>query len=345
MSKTKAIKVGSIWIGGDNPIVIQSMTNTKTKDIEKTINQINELVTAGAQIVRLAIVDEEDALAIKAIKAKVDIPLVADIHFDYRLALTSIEAGIDKLRLNPGNIRNLEHIKQIVNLCKEKHIPIRIGINGGSLDPKYKIVTKESLVQSAKEHVDILESLGFNDILISIKTSDIETTIEANILASTIFPYPLHIGLTEAGTIISGAVRSSYALGTLIKQKIGDTIRISLTGNPVNEVYVARELLKMFKLINEPTLISCPTCGRTDYNMMKIVEEIEPFLKTIKSPIKVAIMGCIVNGPGEAKDADIGIAGGKNAVVLFKKGKIVKKLAESEIITVLKDEIIKLINE
>lgn len=345
MNKTKVIKVGSLLIGGGNPIVIQSMTNTKTKDIEKTVLQIKELVKSGAQMVRLAILDEDDAMAIKAIKAQVNIPLVADIHFDYRLALLAIEAGIDKLRLNPGNIRNPNQIKMVVLACKEKGIPIRIGINGGSIDPKYHEVTKETLVASAKEHVDILEGLGFEDIIISLKTSDIQTTIEANLLASKTFSYPLHIGLTEAGTITSGTVRSSYALGTLIKMKIGDTIRVSLTGDPVNEIYVAKEILKIFGLVQEPILISCPTCGRTEYNMIKIVDAIEPFLKTLSVPLKVAIMGCVVNGPGEAKDADIGIAGGKNVVVLFKKGKIIRKLQEEEIISVLKEEILKLVND
>ena len=342
---TKKIKIGNLYIGGGEPIAIQSMTNTKTADVQATVKQIKALEKAGADIVRLAIVDEKDARAIPEIKQKVSVPLVADIHFDYRLALMAIENGIDKLRLNPGNIKNIDHIKAVVYSCQEKQIPIRIGINGGSLDSKYDSVTAENLVASAKEHVDILENLGFYDICISIKTTNIETTIEANRLASQTFSYPLHIGLTEAGTLLSGAIRSSYALGTLVKEGIGDTIRISLTGNPVPEIEVAKGILKMFGKIDEPTLISCPTCGRTSYNMMHIVSEIEPFLATIKVPLKVAIMGCVVNGPGEAKDADIGIAGGRNAGVLFKKGQIVRKLAEEEIIPVLKQEILELAME
>lgn len=342
---TKKIKIGNLYIGGGEPIAIQSMTNTKTADVQATVKQIKALEKAGADIVRLAIVDEKDVRAIPEIKQKVSVPLVADIHFDYRLALMAIENGIDKLRLNPGNIKNIDHIKAVVYSCQEKQIPIRIGINGGSLDSKYDSVTAENLVASAKEHVDILENLGFYDICISIKTTNIETTIEANRLASQTFSYPLHIGLTEAGTLLSGAIRSSYALGTLVKEGIGDTIRISLTGNPVPEIEVAKGILKMFGKIDEPTLISCPTCGRTSYNMMHIVSEIEPFLATIKVPLKVAIMGCVVNGPGEAKDADIGIAGGRNAAVLFKKGQIVRKLAEEEIIPVLKQEILELAME
>lgn len=342
---TKKIKIGNLYIGGGEPIAIQSMTNTKTADVQATVKQIKALEKAGADIVRLAIFDEKDARAIPEIKQKVSVPLVADIHFDYRLALMAIENGIDKLRLNPGNIKNIDHIKAVVYSCQEKQIPIRIGINGGSLDSKYDSVTAENLVASAKEHVDILENLGFYDICISIKTTNIETTIEANRLASQTFSYPLHIGLTEAGTLLSGAIRSSYALGTLVKEGIGDTIRISLTGNPVPEIEVAKGILKMFGKIDEPTLISCPTCGRTSYNMMHIVSEIEPFLATIKVPLKVAIMGCVVNGPGEAKDADIGIAGGRNAAVLFKKGQIVRKLAEEEIIPVLKQEILELAME
>ncbi|HON63747.1 MAG TPA: flavodoxin-dependent (E)-4-hydroxy-3-methylbut-2-enyl-diphosphate synthase [Bacilli bacterium] len=336
---TRKIKIGRLYIGGGEPIAIQSMTNTKTADIEATVKQIQALEKAGADLVRMAIADESDALAIPEIKRRVSVPLVADIHFDYRLALLAIKNGIDKLRLNPGNIKNHEHIKEIVRACQEKQIPIRIGINGGSLDSKYDSVTPENLVASAKEHVEILESLGFYDICISIKTTDIETTIAANRLASETFPYPLHIGLTEAGTPLSGAIRSSYALGTLLKEGIGDTIRISLTGDPVPEVEVAKGILKMFGKIDEPTLISCPTCGRTSYNMLEIISEIEPFLATVKVPLKVAIMGCVVNGPGEARDADIGIAGGKHSAVLFKKGQIVRKLSEAEIIPVLKQEI------
>ncbi len=344
----KTIYVRNIPIGPNHPIVIQSMTNTKTKDIEATIKQINELTLAGAQIVRLAVADMEDAEAIKTIKEKVNVPLVADIHFDYRLALKVVENGIDKLRLNPGNIRDKEQITKVVLACKNKNIPIRIGINGGSLDPEiYKKYghTPIALVESAKSHIQILEELNFKDIIISLKDTDINITIEANRIASKTFDYPLHIGLTEAGTYLSGTVRSSYVLGTLLQEKIGSTIRVSLTTNPAEEIKVAKEILKMTNNYSAPTIISCPTCGRTEYNMLKLIEEIEPLINNLNFPIKVAIMGCVVNGPGEAKDADIGIAGGKNQVVLFKKGKIIKAIKEENIINEFLNEIYTLINE
>ena len=340
----QTVYVRNIPIGENYPIIIQSMTNTKTKDIESTIKQINDLETAGAQIVRLAIADMEDANAIDKIKQKVNIPLVADIHFDYRLALKAIEKGIDKLRLNPGNIKDKEQIKQIVLACKEKNIPIRIGINGGSLDSDILLKfghTPEALVESAKSHVKILEDLEFYNIVISIKDTDINKTIEANRIAKKTFNYPIHIGLTEAGTITSGTVKSSYVLGTLLNEKIGNTIRVSLTGNPVNEIQVAKEILKMTGNLNYASLISCPTCGRTDYNMLKVIEELEPYINKINKPIKIAIMGCVVNGPGEAKDADLGIAGGKNQVVFFKKGKIIRNIKEENIV----DEFLKEIND
>ena len=344
----KTVYVRNIPIGSNHPIVIQSMTNTKTKDVEATVKQINELTEAGAQIVRMAIADMNDAEAIKEIKKQTNIPLVADIHFDYRLALKAIENGIDKLRLNPGNIKDPEQIKQGVVACKEKKIPIRIGINGGSLNleiyEKYGHVPM-ALVESAREHVNILESLDFYDIIISLKDTDMNITLEANRLASKIFKYPLHIGLTEAGTITSGTVRSSYVLGTLLNEKIGNTIRVSLTASPIEEIKVVKEILKMTNNYNSPTIISCPTCGRTDYNMLSIIEQLEPLIYKINKPLKIAIMGCVVNGPGEARDADIGIAGGKNQVVLFKKGKIIRNIKEENIIEEFMMEINNLINE
>lgn len=344
----KTVYVRNIPIGENHPIVIQSMTNTKTKDIQATVKQIKELVFAGAQIVRMAIADMEDAEAIKEIKKLVDVPLVADIHFDYRLALKSIENGIDKLRLNPGNIDDKEQIKAIVCACKEKRIPIRIGINGGSLNKQvYEKFghTALALIESANEHIKILENLGFDDIIISLKDTDIDLTLEANRLASKVFKYPLHIGLTEAGTIYSGTVRSSYVLGTLLKEKIGNTIRVSLTADPIEEIKVVREILKMTGNLSTPTIISCPTCGRTDYDMLNIISQLEPLIQKINKPLKIAIMGCVVNGPGEAKDADIGIAGGKNQVVLFKKGKIIKTIKEKNIINEFMNEINNMINE
>ena len=344
----KTVYVKNIPMGDNHPIVIQSMTNTKTKNIADTVEQIKKLESAGAQIVRLAIADMEDAEAIKEIKKYVSIPLVADIHFDYRLALKAIENGIDKLRLNPGNIKDKSQITQVVLACKNKKIPIRIGINGGSLNEDIEKIyghTPLALVESAKSHIKILEDLDFYDIIVSLKDTDINVTLEANRLAKKLINYPIHIGLTEAGTITSGTVKSSYVLGTLLNENIGNTIRVSLTTDPINEVYVAKEILKMTNNYNSPTIISCPTCGRTEYNMLEIIEKIEPLINKINHPLKIAIMGCVVNGPGEAKDADLGIAGGKHQVVLFKKGKIVKKIKEENIIEELMQEINLLIKE
>jgi len=340
---TKPIKVGNLTIGGNNSVIIQSMTNSKTSDIEATVKQINDLQKAGCQLVRVAVFDQGDALALKEIKRRINIPLAADIHFDYRLALLAIEAGVDKLRINPGNIGTLDRIVKVVNACKEKNIPIRIGVNGGSLEKdilaKYGHPTAEALVESAKRHVDILESLDFHDIIISIKTSDTFMTIDAYRLASQTFPYPLHIGVTEAGTALGGAIKSSYALGVLLNEGIGSTIRVSLTANPVEEIKVAKELLSIFNLYAKPKLTSCPTCGRIQYDMFQIVNEIEEYLNTLNSDIKVAIMGCAVNGPGEAKEADIGIAGGKNQAILFKAGKVIRLIKQEDIVKELKMEI------
>ncbi len=339
----RTIYVRDIPIGENCPVIIQTMTNTKTKDIVNTINQINDLVALGAQIVRVAVVDEADAQAIKTIKAQVSIPIVADIHFDYRLALLAISAGVDKLRINPGNIDNPDHLKLIVDACKENHIPIRIGANAGSIKEsilhKYPHDLASALIESVNEQLKILENLDFHDIVISIKASDIDTMILANTKAAKIFDYPLHIGLTESGTALVGTVKSTYAIAKLLEKGIGNTIRVSLTGDPRNEVIVAKEILKTLKLATGPTLISCPTCGRTDYNMEAIIKQIEPFINTLKKPIKIAIMGCVVNGPGEARDADIGIAGGKNQAVLFKKGIVIRKIAEKDIVTELINEL------
>lgn len=349
MKNTKEIKVGNVIIGGNNPVVIQSMTNTPTKDVSATINQINELVNAGAKIIRMTIMDIEDAEAVKKIKAQTNVPLVGDIHFDYKLALKAIENGIDKIRINPGNIGSDEKVRAVVEACKERNIPIRIGINSGSLEKnlyqKYGGVTPEAMLESISRHIKLLESMNFFDIVLSVKATDIQTTIKTNMLLSKNFKYPIHIGLTESGTVKSGTVRSSYALGVLLNENIGDTIRVSLTGDPVNEIPVAKEILSIFNLYKKPTLISCPTCGRTAYNMEPIVNEIETFLNSIDSNIKVAIMGCAVNGPGEAKDADIGIAGGINEALLFKKGEIIRKIPENEIISELKKEILDIINK
>ena len=342
---TKKIKVGNIYIGGQNKVIIQSMTNTKTKDIDKTVEQILSLEKVGCEIIRVAVLDEEDAKAIKYIKERISIPLVADIHFDYRLALICIENGIDKIRINPGNIGKKENIIKVVTACKEKNIPIRIGVNGGSLEKdlleKYGHNSPIAIVESCKRQVKILEDLGFYDIVISLKSSSVISTIEAYKLASQEFPYPLHLGVTEAGALLTSSIRSSAGLGVLLYEGIGDTIRISISDEPIKEIRVCKELLKNFNLYkNFPTLISCPTCGRLQYNAMPIYQEMEEFLSTINKDITVAIMGCVVNGPTEAKNADIGIAGGINEALLFKKGKIIRKIKEEDIISVLKEEII-----
>ena len=345
---TKEIRIGNITIGNKNKIAIQRMTNTKTKDVTKTITQINELVKAGCDIVRLAITDEEDAYAISKIKQKITCPIVADIQSSPKLAIRAIKQGIDKIRINPGNITNPMDIKEIVEACKEYHIPMRLGINSGSLPKsitgKTTIITSEILVEYLLSIVSLIESWDYNDLVLSIKTTSIDSAIKVNQLLSSKTSYPLHIGLTEAGTQKAGTIRSSYVLGTLLNEGIGDTIRVSLTGNPINEIEPAKEILSMFHLYNKPTLISCPTCGRTNYEMEKIIEQIEPFLNQLSSPITVAIMGCAVNGPGEARHCDIGIAGGLNEALLFKKGKVIRKIPQDKIVEELKLEINQMIN-
>ena len=348
--ETRHIKVLNLTLGGNQHVIIQSMTNTKTKDIQATVNQILALEKAGCEIVRMACFDKEDALAIKEIKKQVHIPLVADIHFDYQLALIAIESGIDKIRINPGNIGSIEKVKMVVDACKEKHIPIRIGVNAGSLEKKllekYGKPTAQAMVESARGHVKILEDLGFYDICISLKASTMLMCVEAYELASQEFPYPLHIGITEAGTAFGGAIRSSAGLGILLHEGIGNTIRVSLSDDPIEEIRVARELLKNFDLLNDaPNLVSCPTCGRIQYDLIPVAKEIEAFLNTIHAPITVAIMGCAVNGPGEAKNADIGIAGGVGEGLLFKKGKIIKKVKQEDLVETLKQEIIAMVQE
>ena len=344
---TKKIKVGNTFIGGQNKVIIQSMCNTKTKNIDETVNQIKELETLGCEIIRVAILDEEDARAIKFIKEQINIPLVADIHFDYRLALICADGGIDKIRINPGNIGSIDNVKKVVEKCKEKNIPIRIGVNGGSLEKelldKYGHDNPEAMLISAKKEVKILEDLGFYDIIISLKSSNVLTTIKAYELASKEFSYPLHLGITEAGALLTSSIKSSAGLGVLLYQGIGDTIRISISDEPKKEIQVVKELLSNFDLYNNhPNLVSCPTCGRIQYNMIPVVKEIEEFLQTINKPIKVAIMGCAVNGPLEAKNADIGIAGGQKEGLLFKKGQIIKKIPQDKLVEELKKEILSL---
>ena len=346
---TKPIYVGNIQIGGQNKVVIQSMCNTKTKDVQNTVKQILDLEKAGCEIIRVACLDLDDAKAIKEIKKNIHIPIVADIHFDYKIALQAIESGVDKVRINPGNIGDENRIKQVVNACKEKNIPIRIEVNSGSLEKdlleKYGgKPTAKAMVESAKRHVDILEKLNFFDIAISLKASDLDLCIEAYEEAAKVFNYPLHLGITEAGTVFSGTISSSIGLGIMLKEGIGDTIRVSLSGDPVEEIKVAKEILKNCKLYNKsPKLIACPTCGRTQINIIEIAKEVEEFLQNIESNITVAVMGCAVNGPGEASQADIGIAGGIEEGLLFKKGKIIKKVPQNQIVEVLKKEILEMI--
>ena len=341
---TKEIAIGNVKIGGTHPVTIQSMTNTKTENVKETVDQILRLEAAGCEIIRCAVPTMEAAEALKEIKKQIHIPLVADIHFDYRLALACIEAGADKIRLNPGNIGSRENVEKVVKACKEKHIPIRIGINGGSLEKdiheKYGKPTAQGMIESAKRHVKILEDLDFYDTVLSFKSSDPLLCIEAYRLAAKTFDYPLHLGVTEAGTTMTSAIKSSLALGTLLNEGIGNTIRISVNGAPEKEIPIVKELLKDCKLIkNVPNLIACPTCGRTQWDMEPVVNEIESYLQTIHKEVTVAIMGCAVNGPGEAKHADIAIAGGKKEGLLIKKGKIIEKIPQDQIVARLKEEI------
>lgn len=347
-NQTKPIFVGNVQIGGQDKVVVQSMCNTKTKNVEATTNQILELEKIGCEVVRVACLDTDDAKAIKQIKEKIHIPIVADIHFDYKIALEAINAGVDKIRINPGNIGDEEKTKAVVEACKEHKIPIRIGVNAGSLEKelleKYGKPCSDAMVESAKHHVEILEKLDFHDIAISLKASNLDMCIEAYEKASETFKYPLHLGITEAGTAFSGTIKSSIGLGLLLREGIGDTIRVSLSDNPTEEVPVCKEILKNCGLLkNSAKLISCPTCGRIQYDLIPIAKEMEKFLQTLNSDITVAIMGCAVNGPGEAREADIGIAGGHNEGLLFKKGEIVRKIKQEDIVEELKKEILEMI--
>ena len=347
---TRKIMVGNVQIGGNNHLVIQSMTNTKTKDVESTVNQILDLENEGCEIIRVACLDIEDAKAIKQIKEKIHIPIVADIHFDYRIALQAIESGVDKIRINPGNIGAKENIKKVVDACKEHHIPIRIGVNSGSLEKdlleKYGKVTAEAIVESAKRHVDILEEFDFHDICISLKASNLDLCIKTYEMASEMFDYPLHLGVTEAGTKFGGTIKSSIGLGIMLREGIGNTVRVSLSDDPIEEVRAAKEILKNCNLLNDSvSFTSCPTCGRTQVNLIPIAKEIETFCNTLHSNLKVAVMGCAVNGPGEAREADIGIAGGINEWLLFKKGEIIRKIPHENIIEEFKAEILNMIKE
>ncbi|ACD24013.1 flavodoxin-dependent (E)-4-hydroxy-3-methylbut-2-enyl-diphosphate synthase [Clostridium botulinum] len=341
---SRKVKVGNIYVGGDAPITIQSMTTTDTRNVEDTLNQINNLCEAGCDIVRCAVLDMDAAKALREITTKSKIPVVADIHFDYRLALESIESGVSALRINPGNIGSEERIRLVAEKCKEKNIPIRIGVNSGSLEKdileRYGKPTAEGLVESALRHVEILEKLNFHNIVISIKSSDVVMMIDCYRLIGDKCDYPLHLGVTESGTVTKGTIKSSIGIGTLLAEGIGDTIRVSLTSDPVDEIKVGIEILKSLGLKKGGVnFVSCPTCGRTQINLIKIANEVEKRLENCNKDIKVAVMGCVVNGPGEAREADIGIAGGKGEGIIFKKGKIIKKVKEEELINALMEEI------
>lgn len=341
---SREVSVGNVKIGGNNPISVQSMTTTDTRDSISTIKQIKELEKAGCDIVRIAVPDMEAAKNISNIKKEVNIPIIADIHFDYRLALEAINQGVDGIRINPGNIGSIEKVKMVVEKCKEKNLKIRIGVNGGSLEKelleKYGSATSEALVESALNHVKILEDLEFYNIVISLKSTDIYKTIDAYKLISEKVDYPLHIGITESGSIKKGTIKSSIGVGALLLNGIGDTLRISLTGDPVEEIYVGKEILRSLDLLNDKIkVISCPTCGRCNIDLINVVNEVEDKIENIEKNITVAIMGCAVNGPGEARDADIGIAGGKGEGLLFKKGEIIKKIKGDNLVDELINEI------
>lgn len=342
--ETKVIQIGNKVIGGGNPILIQSMTNTKTEDVEATVAQIKELEAAGCDIIRCAVPTMEAALALKEIKKQITIPLVADIHFDYRLAIAAIENGADKIRINPGNIGSEERVRAVVEAAKEKNIPIRVGVNSGSLEKplveKYGGVTAEGIVESALDKVRIIEEMGYDNLVISIKSSNVLMAVQAHELIAKKTNYPLHVGITESGTIISGNIKSSIGLGIILNQGIGDTIRVSLTGNPVEEVKSAKLILRTLGLRKAGVeVVSCPTCGRTQIDLIGLANQVENMVQKYDLDIKVAVMGCVVNGPGEAKEADIGIAGGKGVGMLIKKGEVVKTLPEDQLLATLEEEL------
>jgi (E)-4-hydroxy-3-methylbut-2-enyl-diphosphate synthase len=342
--KTKQITVGNVLIGGDAPISVQSMTNTDTRQVEETVAQIKRLETVGCELIRVAVVDMEAARAIQSIREQINIPLIADIHFDHRLAIASMEYGAQAIRINPGNIGGPKKLAKVVDAAKNHVVPIRVGVNSGSLEKdilkKYGHPTPEALAESAMRNVELLENQGFNKIKISIKSSDPLITVESYRLLANRCSYPFHLGVTEAGGLIGGTVKSSVALGILLYEGIGDTFRISLTRDPVEEIRVGYEILRALNIRHRgPELISCPTCGRCQVNLFNLADEVEHHIQTMETPLKIAVMGCVVNGPGEAKEADIGVAGGKGVGIIFKKGKLYKKVAENELLEVFLNEL------
>ena len=340
--KSRTINIGDVVIGGSAPIVVQSMAKTDTRDVKTTTRQIKQLERCGCQLVRVAVPDREATEALPAIKKAIHIPLIADIHFDHRLALAAINAGVDGLRLNPGNIRDPQHIKKVAIAAREREIPIRIGVNAGSLPPTRDATksTVERLIDAAMNEINLLESLDFGLIKVSLKAFDVPETIEANRLLAKLMPYPIHLGITESGTPKRGAIRSAVGIGILLYEGIGDTIRVSLTGDPREEVSAGYEILKSLGLSQHgPTLISCPTCGRSEVDVVALANAVEKYLAKIEKPIKIAVMGCVVNGPGEAKNADVGIACGKGKGIIFSKGKQVRTVSESEFLSALIAEI------
>lgn len=342
---TKTVKIGDRVIGGGNPVLIQSMTNTKTDDVEATVAQIRELTDAGCDIIRCAVPNMEAARALSEIKKRITIPLVADIHFDYRLAIAAMENGADKIRINPGNIGNQERIQAVVDVARDRQIPIRVGVNSGSLEKelieKYHGVTAEGIVESALDKVQIIESMGYDNLVISIKSSDVLMCARAHELIAERTDHPLHVGITEAGTVYSGNIKSAVGLGIILYQGIGDTIRVSLTGDPKEEIKSAKRILKTLGLRKGGIeVISCPTCGRTQIDLIHLADQVESMVQDIPLDLKVAVMGCVVNGPGEAKEADIGIAGGDGVGLLIKKGEVIKKVRETELLSCLREELL-----
>ena len=345
---SKVVDVGGVKMGGDNPVRIQSMTNTKTEDVKATVAQILRLEEAGCELVRCTVPTMEAACALKEIKKQIHIPLIADIHFDYKLAIAAIENGADKIRINPGNIGSNEKVKAVVDAAKKANIPIRIGVNSGSLEKdkieKYGGVTAEGITESALEKIKLIEDMGYDNLVVSIKSSDVLMSIKAHELIAKSTKHPIHVGITEAGTVWAGNIKSAIGIGIILHEGIGDTIRVSLTGDPVEEIYSAKLILKTLGLRKDGvTVVSCPTCGRTNVDLISLANKVEEMVRDIDKPIKVAVMGCVVNGPGEAREADLGIAGGIGEGLLFKKGEIIKKVPEDDLLKELKVELDKLV--